>query len=438
MVEYDIGVIGGGPAGTSIAYQMVADGKSVAIFEDYLWGGTCPNYGCDPKKIIVNSVDVLYQTKLFKDVLNGEVTLNWPNVMAKKQAYVDNIPEKTKDGLKSMGIKTYDKTPQFINEDTVLLDDDTQIRAKKWIIATGKRPIKPTFEGSEYAISSEDFLNLKQMPRDITFIGGGYISIEFASIARLTGARVKVLQHNDQILKQFEPKMVDELTKRLTDQGIEFCFNTEVLGLQKNENEITVTTNQGEFKTSCVIYALGRKPSVDGLNLDVANVELNKNGIIVDKNLKTTNEKIYAIGDVADTNTPNLTSVAGYEANYLGKYLTHKIDGSIKYPAIPSAVFSHPRIAQVGIDTKTAQQKGYQVKEYDLKDWFNYMRQNDDAKITVISKKGKIVGVSLLSNQADEILNIFVNAINEELRIDDVKKQIAVYPTMESDLKYFY
>ncbi|MCM0599543.1 dihydrolipoyl dehydrogenase family protein [Periweissella fabalis] len=439
MLKYNVGIIGSGSAGTSAAYGLQSAGKSVAVFEDYIWGGTCANMGCDPKKIIVNSIDVLRQAQLFQNEVIGKLALNWEAVMAKKQKYVDAHPIRTLDGLEGAGIETYHETPRFIDATTVELADGTQIQADTWILATGKRPTRPTFSGAQLAGTSEDFLNLPQMPSDITFIGGGYIAVEFASIAQFAGAQVHLLQHNQQILRNFEPWLVDKLVPRLTAQGIDFQFDTEVASLTKQDNRILVTTTDGRtFLTDTVIAAMGRHAAVEGLDLPTAGVEFDAKGIKVNGHLQSTNPHIFAAGDVAASGVPNLTPVAGYEARYLVSYLNGLTTDEISYPAISSAVYGHPRIAQVGVTTSEAQKRGYQVSDYDLRSWFNYMRLNDQAAARIIKHEGKIVGASVISEQADEIINMFVTAINDGTTAEQVANQIMTYPTMESDLGYFY
>lgn len=439
MLKYDVGIIGSGSAGTTVAYGMRATGKSVAIFEDYIWGGTCANMGCDPKKIIVNSIDVLRQAQLFQKEVPGQLKIDWPAVMAKKQKYVDAHPVRTLAGLTGDDIATYHAIPRFINADTVVLPDGSQIQANTWVLATGKRPTRPTFTGAQLAETSEDFLNMATLPADITIVGGGYIAVEFASIAQLAGAQVHLLQHNQHLLRGFEPWLVDKLVPEMTAQGVDFQFDTEVASLKKQADRILVTTTDGRtFLTDKVIAATGRHAAVEGLDLATAGVEFDSQGIKVNGHLQTTNPNIFAAGDVANSGTPNLTPVAGYEARYLVDFLNGQTAAEINYPVISSAVYGHPRIAQVGVSTAEAKVKGYDVTDYDLSSWFNYMRLNDQASARVIKHDGKIVGASLISEQADEIINMFVTAINSETTADDVTKQIMTYPTMESDLGYFY
>lgn len=439
MIKYDIGIIGSGSAGSTVAHGLKAAGKTVAIFEDYLWGGTCANYGCDPKKILVNSVDVIRHARLFENEVSGTLAVNWPAIMAKKNAYVSKHPANTIAGLKAAHIETYSETPRFINQDTVELSDGTKIQANKWVIATGKRPVHPEFTGAQLAGTSEDFLKMMHMPTDITFIGGGYIAVEFASIAQLAGANVRILQHNDRILKGFDQWMVEKLVPQLQADGIAVQFNTEVASLAKRGDRILVTTTDGaEFETDQVIAAVGRVASVAGLDLERAGVALEKNGITVNDYLQTTNPNIYAVGDVAASGTPNLTPVAGYEGRYLVTLLTEDNVKAITYPKISTAVFAHPRIAQVGVTTVRAKELGYKITDYDLSTWFNYMRLNDNAAARIVMDGDKIVGASLISESADEIINMFVHAINHEWTLADIKRQIMTYPTMESDLQYFF
>lgn len=439
MIKYDVGIIGSGSAGSTVAHGMRATGKCVVVFEDYLWGGTCANYGCDPKKILVNGVDVVRQARLFGPTLLGELTVNWPALMAKKNAYVNQNPAKTTNSFTTAEIAMYHEAPKFINANTVELANGSKLQAKKWVIATGKRPRKPEFKGNDLVQNSEDFLNWEQLPADITLIGGGDVAIELASIAQLAGANVRIVQHNATILKSFEPWLAEQLATRLQAQGIDIQFNTEVARVTRSGQQYEVITTAGDtFTTGAVVAAVGRYPAVAGLELEVAGVEIGREGIIVNDHLQTTNPDIYAVGDVAASGSPNLTPVAGYEARYLIEQLTTTATLPITYPQISTTVFAHPRIAQVGMKAKDAKAIGAQVKQFDLASWFNYLRSNDQAKAQIIMHNDKIVGASLIAENADEIINMFVHAINQQWTLADIKQQIMTYPTFESDLEYFY
>ncbi|MCH4008100.1 dihydrolipoyl dehydrogenase family protein [Companilactobacillus sp.] len=440
MKQYDAIVIGGGPAGLAAAYKLKSAGKNTAVFENDLWGGTCPNRGCDPKKVLLSAVEgrdriAQFQGKGFSNV----PYVNWTELEAFKKTFTDPVSAGSKSGLVSAGIDTYEGSPKFISENALNLGDET-FQANDFIIATGQRPSILNITGSENLLTSNEFLSLKKMPKSITFIGAGYIAMELANIANATGAEVHLIHHNDRPLKEFDQEYVNEMVEQMKQRGIQFHFNVDTKEVEKVDDHYTIKADDFILNTDLVICATGRIPNVEGMSLDSAGVEIGKRGIKVNQYLQTTNKNIYAVGDVIDKTGPKLTPVAGFEAGYAVDHIIGNDNNPIDYPAIPTLVYGSPKLAKVGVSIPDAEKNKdkYHIVAQDLTGWFTYHRINEPvakAKI-VFDNDDQIVGATILTEQADELINLLTVAIDKKINNEKVNQIIFGYPTVASDLEY--
>lgn len=440
MDTYDVVVIGSGPAGLAIAYPLSEQGKQVAIIENTLWGGTCPNRGCDPKKMLMRGVEVKREAEaMMQSGIVGQVSIDWPQLMAHKRSYTDQVPQSTKQGLTGADIDTFYGTAAFVDPHTITINED-RIRGKQIVIATGQRPAVLDIPGSHLLSSSDDFLSLEQLPSEIIFIGGGYITFELAVIAQAAGATVHVVHHNDQPLKAFDQQLVQDLVKYLSDQGIIFHFSTTSIALTQEDAKYTLKTDKGTLNADLVIGATGRIPNIDGLQLDQAGVAYEKQGIITDSCLRTNQSHIFAIGDVLSKQQPKLTPVASFEAEYLVDILLgHQTP--IDYPLIPTLVFGHLKLARIGLSEATIRHHAdeYHFETIDLSDWYTYKRINDaQAKIKfTYDQENHLVAITVLSAIADTLINDFVFVLGRKSTIKELEHLIFAYPSPSSDLSAF-
>ncbi|GKT03033.1 dihydrolipoyl dehydrogenase family protein [Furfurilactobacillus sp. WILCCON 0119] len=438
MTSFDQLVIGGGPGGLALAEGLASAGQQVAIVEENLWGGTCPNRGCDPKKILLAAVEAKRAAEqMAGHGLTGVPTINWTDLMAKKTAYTSTVPTGTLAGLQQSGATTLNGHAQFNADGTVQVGTET-VSAKTITLATGQRPARLTIPGADHIQTSTDFLNWQTLPNRVTFIGGGYIAFELADIANAAGADVHVVLHNDRPLRAFDADLADDLVAQLTAAGVHFDMNIAVEAVTATDDGLTLTAADGfELTTDAIVGATGRIPNVDTLNLDAVGVEANRHGVVVNDHLQTTNPQIYALGDVvAKRDEPKLTPVAGFDARYLVGELTGATTAPISYPAIPTVVFGAPKLAAVGVAIPTAQADDtLRVTTLDMTHWYTYQRIEEataQAKV-VTNAQGQIVGATVLSNLADEMINYLTLVVNKHLTLDDV---IMAYPTPASDLVY--
>lgn len=443
MQEFDVVVIGGGPGGLAVAYGLHAHGMNVAVVEKDLWGGTCPNRGCDPKKILMAAVEAQGRSEALQGHgLTGTPQIDWPALMAAKRAYTDKIPSGTQGGLQAAGIANFHGVASF-NEDGTLSVGDEQLNSANWIIATGQEPHLPAIDGQEWLQTSNDFLDLDTLPTDITLMGAGFVGVELAAIANAAGSRVHLVHHSDRALRAFDKDLVADLLARLRAEGVDVKLATDITAVAPADDQYRVTTASGETWTSDLVFATaGRTPVLADLHLDRINVVTTKHGISVNGRLQTTNHHVFAIGDVVDRPQPKLTPVAGFEGQYLAQTLTTCDSPDIVYPVIPSVVYGKTQLAQLGITTAEATRapEKYHVTDLDLKHWYSYQRIQDPAariKIVVDQDSGNIVGAAVLSSEAEQVINYLDFVIQNKMRTADINQMITAYPTLASDLTYF-
>jgi glutathione reductase (NADPH) len=446
MKNYDTVVIGAGPGGLAAAYPL-AQTQKVLVVESDLWGGTCPNRGCDPKKMLYSAVETEQAVqRMGGHGVEGEVSINWPDLMAFKRAYTSTVPEGTRGGLQSAQIDTVHGVAHFVDSTTIEVGGE-RYSAKNFVIATGQIPRGLEIAGGDVVETSSDFLDWDEIPRSIVFIGGGYISFELANIAAAAGSSVTLIHHDERPLKAFPQELVAQLMELMRARGIQILLNTEVSGARRIENGgVLLETGEGTLNADAVINATGRRANIDGLSLTAAGVETDGHGVKVDGHLRTTCPNIYAIGDVVSRTQPKLTPVAGFEGRYvadeiLGKHAEHA--ETIAYPQIPTIVFGTEKLAQIGVSVNSAQKDTdrYSVETLDTTTWYTYNRvQDPKASVILVKDKsadGEVVGVATLSSVADEVINQFAEKFAERDAGQEPSQPIYAYPTPASDMSYF-
>ncbi|MBC1997029.1 NAD(P)/FAD-dependent oxidoreductase [Listeria marthii] len=437
---YDVVIIGSGASGTTVAFEAQAAGLKVAIVEERSWGGTCVLRGCDPKKVLVGAAEARnLSTRLRGKGIKQAATISWTDLMAFKETFVEDVPESRLESFQNAGIETFFGPASFQDVNTLQVGDDI-LTAKKIVIATGATPSKLQVEGQEYIQTSDDFLSLEKLPDSVVFIGGGYISFEFASIVQATGREVHVIHHNSVPLKKFDPDFVAALVSSMKEEGVHFHFDTDITKIEKNGEKLHLQGKNGfSLNTDLIIGATGRKPNIDHLSLEKANIDYTKKGIVVNEKLQIpTNPHIYACGDVADTKGAPLTPVVSLEAAFVAKNILGG-DEKVNYPAIPSVVFTSPKLASIGISIEEAKAdpEKYQIKQHDTTNWYTYKRTNESialAKIIEDRETGQIKGAHFLSEEADYMINYIALLMKANLTLADLQSVIFAYPSPASDL----
>ncbi len=446
MKKYDVFVIGSGMAGMTMANKCASKGLSVGITDELPYGGTCALRGCDPKKVIIGATEVRDFAKRLKGKgIDTIPDINWKDIMAFKQTFVDEMPRKIEKGYKKNGIDTFHSSATFINENTLSVGNKT-IQADKVVIASGSKPKVLDFEGRQLAKTSTDFLNLKELPQSLLFIGGGYIAFEFAHIAARSGAKVTIVHRGKHPLVNFDQDIVKHLVDATRNLGIKLVLETEVSKIERKDGHYITTGisngNETTYKSAAVFNSAGRPPAIFELELEKAGISFSKKGIEVNEYLQsTTNANIYAAGDAADSRGLPLTPVAVLEGHVVASNIIKGNKKKVSYPPMPSVVFTLPTMATVGLLEDEAKEKGYDINvNFEKVDnWFNARRLNVDeyAYKTIIDKNNNtILGAHLIGPHCEETINLFAMAIKTKMTISDLRTMIFSYPTMASDLTY--
>lgn len=442
MDKYDVVVIGSGPGGAAAAYALKAGGKRVALIEDDLWGGTCPNRGCDPKKMLVSGMEVVERNnQMIGKGFSRIESIDWPELMAFKRSYTEPFSESFKKGVEESGIDAIEGSARFIGDARIEVGEDV-IEADAFVIATGQRPSILNVEGKELLLTSTDFLDMDELPERMAFLGAGYIAFELAAIANAAGSEVTIIHHNDRPLKGFDAELVGSLVKAYEDKGIAFAFDVDVESISEEGQGFSV---QGKIEGAqsysecfdCVVGATGRIPNVEALDLENAHVEYDGHGIAADGFLQTSNPAIYAVGDVVAKKIPKLTPTASFEGAYLARRILGDEAEPIAYPPIVSIVYGSPKLAQVGVGaTETADHaERYRLDDRDITGWFTYRRIGEPvSKVKIVREGERLVGASALSSQADALINHLAILIDSGIVRKDLDRMILGSPTLASDL----
>lgn len=442
--HYNVFVIGSGVAGQTAAEICRAHKLSVAISDNREFGGTCANRGCDSKKILIQFSELVYHSKNMKGYgVEKLPMLNWNAVQKFKSSFSNPIPPNTEEKLKDLGISLYHQSPKFISKNEIEVEGKL-VSADHFIIATGNIPRVLDIEGKEYLKVAEDILNLKKIPESVTFIGSGYIAMEFACMLATLGSKVTIIEKEKTSLSEFDQFLVEKLISKLKNLGVIFIFEAEVLSIGKLKNNLRVSFKQKEksksLKSRIVVNATGRIPSIEALELDKAGIKFDKNGIVVNEYLQSTSHpKVYACGDVSNR-SPSLTPMSGLQGYIAGNNVVKAKSKKLDVPCVPSTIFTTPNLSSVGYGEKDAKARYKNVKIYqgDASDWYNAKKENEDTyafTIVVNERTDEIVGAHLLSSEGNESINVFATAIYNKMTSNEFKKMIFTYPSFGMDLK---
>lgn len=435
---FDYIVIGSGPGGLALAYQLKARDFNVAVIENDKWGGTCPNYGCDPTKAMMAVVEAKHHAdQLQGQGLKGNLTVDWAAMRNRKVEITDPYAKQSFEGLKANGIETIYGTAVF-TDDGMLLVGQKRYQADHYVIATGTRPRALAIEGGELLNNSNDFLDLDELPEEIVFLGLGPIGLELAQLANAAGAHVTIISITDLEISNFQKTVGADYLTRLQADGINFEANIAINKVEQTERGLLLSDGkQFEIFADYAVAGVGRIPNIEQLNLEKMGVKSGRGGVIVDEFLRTSNPNIYALGDVVQKKRPHLTPVSVFEGNYLGANLGNENARAIDYPVIPYIIYGPTKLAQVGEFDQVA---NVSKKILDMTNWYTYKRIADPlAKIVVaINQHDQIVGASIISTVADELINLLTFAIQRKVSLDEMNTMIMAYPTVASDLSYFY
>lgn len=441
---FDLLVIGAGMAGTSAANKCAAQGWRVGIVDALPYGGTCALRGCDPKKILRRGAEIVDAARLMNDtgITEGGLRVDWPALMQRKRGFTNGVPKGMEDELTGNGATTFHGHAEFTGPNTLSIDG-TSHKADRFLIATGATPRPLTFPGAEHLIDSTQFLDLDALPPRIVFVGGGFISFEFAHIAARAGAQCTIIDHGPRPLREFDADLVELLTSRTEQVGIRVHRNTNVTALEATPSgfQISVDTHgtTTRLDADLVVHGAGRVPNLDGLHVDAAGIASSSRGITVASHLQsTTNPAVYAAGDAADTAGRPLTPVAVFEGKVAASNMLKGTTTAPDYTGVPTTVFTIPELNRVGLlEEEAATSHNTAVRYTDTSNWYSTYRVAENtaaAKIIIDTDTDQILGAHLLGPGYSELINTFGIAIKLGLTTRQLKSTTATYPSLGSDL----
>jgi len=443
--RFDLVVVGTGVTSV-VASRCREAGWTVAVVDSRPFGGTCALRGCVPKKILVGAAEAVHGARDMADmgVPAASLTIDWPALMRFKRSLVDPTPLRTEQAWAKMGVEQFHGRARFVGPFTLAVGDDS-LAGRRVLIAAGAMPAPLKFPGAERLATSEDFLNLDRMPPRIVFVGGGYISFEFAHVAARAGAEVTILHRGARPLEGFDAGLVELLVRRTRELGIRVELDIEVLGVDSGGGGLTVHGRQRgterRFEADMVVHGAGRVPELDDLDLDAAGVQHEKRGVTVNEYLQSvSNPAVYAGGDAAASG-PALTPKADHDAGVLVTNLLEGNRRAVNYEGIASAVFTIPPLASAGLTEDAARAAGlkFRTSWQDTSGWFNTRRVGETVsgfKVLIEEGTGRILGAHLLGPHAAEVINLFAVAIRLRIPADDLQQVIFAYPTNGSDIRF--
>lgn len=441
--SYDLVVVGSGTAAQVASSRVRAAGRSVAVVDHLPFGGTCALRGCDPKKMLISGAEAVDWVRRMRGrgVL-GDVNINWHDLIAFKRTFTDPVPANHERRYAERGIDAYHGTARFSGPATIEVDGQA-LKARHVLIATGARPVPLGFPGAEHVITSDQFLELAELPTRIVMVGGGYIAAEFSHIAARAGAKVTVLQRADRMLTRFDPELVGWLMEKFREIGVEVRTNTVVEAVEAEGSRFRVRARSGSetvvVEADLVVHAAGRVPDLESLRPEVAGVAVERGRLVLNEFLQSvSNPLVYAAGDAAG-NGPPLTPVSSHDGKVVAANLLEGNQHRPDYRGVPSVAFTLPPIASVGMGEDEARAAGikFRAKSEKTSNWYSARRIAESVyghKTLVEDDTGRIVGAHVVGPHADEIINIFALAMRNNLTADQIKQTIFAYPTSASDV----
>lgn len=440
--DYDLFTIGAGSGGVRASRVAAAHGAKVAVAEEHQVGGTCVIRGCVPKKMLV------YGAHFAEDLEDaqsfgwnvGECTFDWVRLRDHVLKDVARLSGLYTETLENHDVEIFHERAEITGDHQITLASGKVVTAKYILIATGARPSQPDFPGCEHAITSNEAFHLDKLPERVIIVGGGYIANEFAGIFNEFGSKVSIVNRSDTLLRSYDESLRDRLLQISVMKGIDFKFNTRFESIEKQDDGTFLAKFDGSDDqiVDLIMFATGRDPNVEGLGLDTIGIEVGDKGeIVVDEYSKTNVDYVYAVGDV--TNRVQLTPVAIREGQAFADTVFNNDPKTVDYGCIPSAVFSHPPIAAVGMTEGEARNKLGSIKVYmsDFRPMKNVVAGRNERglyKMICDAANDRIVGIHMIGPEAPEIMQGAAVAVKAGLTKADFDATVAIHPTMAEEL----
>jgi glutathione reductase (NADPH) len=444
--HYDLVVVGTGTAATVAASRCRAAGWTVAVIDHRPFGGTCALRGCDPKKVLVGVAEAADWPRRMQSrgIAAGDLRIDWPALMRFKRGFTDPVPSNKEANFAKQGIAAFHGHARFTGRNTLEVAGEA-FEGRHILLAAGAEPIRLGIAGEEQLITSDQFLELDNLPKRIVLVGGGYIAFEFAHVAVRAGVQMMMLEQAPRVLKPFDAELVMWLVQKSRELGIDIRTGTAVEAVERQDGGFTVRTasngKKENFAADLVVHAAGRTPALESLDLDAAGIAHERGRLKLNEFLQSlSNPAVYAAGDAAEMGPP-LTPVASHDGKIAAANLLEGNRHRPNYLGVPSVVFTIPPLASVGLREEEAKAKGlrFRVNHQKTSEWYTSRRVNENAagfKVLVEEGSGRILGAHLLGVYAEELINLFALAIRSGMSASELRDTIFAYPTAASDVSY--
>lgn len=441
----DVVILGGGNAAMGVTVPTRAAGLSVAMVESRDLGGTCPNRGCTPKKVLVAAGHSLHEIELagIHGITVGKPSLDWGYLIDREKAMIKDIPQRLAKLMSDRGVEVLKGEAVFTAPDTVRVGDRS-LEARHIVIATGSKPRALPIPGAEHMITSDEVLSEPELPSSVIFIGGGVIALEFSHVYARAGAKVTVLEVLPRLLGNFEADAVARLRGESERIGIIIRTGVKVQKIERDGDGYRVSfEDQGKpesVRAQCVVNGAGRVADVDRLDLAAGQVDHKDGRIAVDGYLRSqSNPAVHVCGD-ALWNSPQLSPVATYEGNLVGRNIVDGAQYRPDYGTIPSCVFTVPALASVGLTEAQAKEQGrkFKVQTNDMLSWFSARTYGETvawAKVLVEEVSDQVLGAHLVGHSGEELIHLFALAMRHRISASQLKEGVFAFPTFSSDIK---
>jgi glutathione reductase (NADPH) len=444
--KFDVVILGGGNAGIGVTGPVRRAGMSVAMVEARDLGGTCPNRGCTPKKILVAAGQALHDIEraATHHIAVGKPRLDWAALIDREKDMIRDIPANLARAMARREVEIIRGNAVFVAPDAVRVDD-CLLEAGHIVIATGSKPRPLAIPGAEHMITSDEMLSERELPASVIFIGGGVISLEFGHIYARAGAAVTILEALPQLLPGMDADAVARLQEQSERIGIDVRAGVDVRRIESAGRRFRVIFTHGGLERAIeaerVVNGAGRIANIDTLDLAAGRVDHAQGRIAIDRHLRSdSNRRVYVCGDAVPI-SPQLSPIASYEGDIVGRNIVEGPKHAPDYTAMATSVYAVPALAAVGLTEAAArrQELSIEVHVNDMRDWFSarsYAETVAWSKVIVERTTDHILGAHFVGHGGQELINIFALAIKFGITATQIRDAVYAYPTFSADIKH--
>ena len=445
---FDVVILGGGNAGIGVTGPVRRAGMSVAMIEAQDLGGTCPNRGCTPKKILVAAGQALHDIEraAIHHIAVGKPRLDWAALIDREKALIRDIPSGLARAMEKRGVEVIEGNATFAAPATIRVGNRL-LQADHIVVATGSKPRPLPIPGAELMITSDEILSDRVLPGSAIFIGGGVISFELGHVYARAGVQVTILEALPQLLPAMDVNAVERLRAESERIGIGFRTGVAVKRIERTDGKLRVLFTSDGFEQVAeadrVVNGAGRVANIDALDLAAGEVVHDHGRVAVDDYLRSvSNPRVHVCGG-AFASSPQLSPLATYEGDIVGRNIVEGAKHSPDYEGMATAVYTVPALATVGLTEAAARQKGLSVDVHvnDMLGWFSAKTCGETvawSKIIVDRATGRVVGAHFIGHEGQELINVFGLAIKFGITARQLKDQVYAYPTFSADIKHMF